>query len=430
MLAGVLGATVAGVAAFGGVMAAVGMKSASAAMEFERFTSTIGGGLGSLEKGKEVMAALEGYAQRSAFGLNDLAAASTQMVAAGLDLAQVLPMAERFALIIGGTNPEGLMQVAGALARIKGGSFGEAMEIFRRAGVSADDLRGAGITVGKGGQIQGSPTQVMAAIERISQGRPKDMADAVSKTSSVAVSNAQDAVDSAFRNMGATILGAAVPALNEFSTNLNGLVKSGALDGISNAFSDIIAAITGGDSGKGLLFAIGATTTAMDGFRWWVNQFTRQRDGGSGSDPWYKQIFDFIIGGGLAGRVVAGKVRSDMAVAENGAPLSDDELKKYGVYRDKGGIPHTAGKPADAPVVSKTVGYLAEIAENTKLTKQDLRRLAFGAGAAEAGVTAVEMSKVRRKRGGGTMGGEIGAIIQAHFDAYIRTYLKEQGMAR
>ena len=51
-----------GVAAFIGVMGAMSVKSANLAMEFERFTATIGGGLGSLDKGKEVMSALEAYA--------------------------------------------------------------------------------------------------------------------------------------------------------------------------------------------------------------------------------------------------------------------------------------------------------------------------------------------------------------------------------
>lgn len=89
------------------------------------------------------------------------------------------------------------------------------------------------------------------------------------------------------------------------------------------------------------------------------------------------------------------------------------------------GLPSTGGPEPLSTVSAKGVGYLAQIAENTKLTKQDLRRLAFGAGAAEAGVTQVELSKMRHRRAGGTMGGEIGAIIEQYFHQQVLQMMKE-----
>jgi membrane protein DedA with SNARE-associated domain len=277
----VLGILTTGITVAGGVIGALGIKAANMAMEFERFTATIGGGLGSLDKGKEVMSALEDYAQKSAFGLQDLAQATTQMVAAGLNIQQVLPMAERFALIISGTNPEGLMQVAGALARIKGGSFGEAMEIFRRAGVSATDLKAQGVSVTKGGEILGSPTQIMAAIERISQGRPKEMADAISKTSSVTISNSMDALDKGFREVGSSILNSALPAISKLTESFNDIVSGGGLNGISDAITSVIEKFTGD---RGLTSIIGIVTTALKSVAWWADKLT----GRDSSDPSYQ----------------------------------------------------------------------------------------------------------------------------------------------
>ena len=423
----VLGILTTGITVAGGVIGALGIKAANMAMEFERFTATIGGGLGSLDKGKEVMSALEDYAQKSAFGLQDLAQATTQMVAAGLNIQQVLPMAERFALIISGTNPEGLMQVAGALARIKGGSFGEAMEIFRRAGVSTSDLRAQGINVSKGGEIQGSPTQIMAAIERISQGRPKEMADAISKTSSVTISNAQDALDKAFRSVGVSILEAANPAILSFTNSLNTLTKSGVFDGIANAISQTIQAFGGMNGEKGLIFAVGTVTTALEGLSWWADRIAKWSMPSSDDENTniFGKLWHFISRGGIAGNAALNNLGSNMEIANNARPALPSLLDNIKFGTKNSNLPSTAQSEDPTATPSKAVGYLAQIAENTKLTKQDLRRLAFGAGAAEAGVTQVELSKMRHRRAGGTMGGEIGAIIEQYFHQQVLQMMKE-----
>lgn len=421
---------VAGGAAYLGLLGAFALKSASAATEFERFTATIGGGIGSLDRGKEVMSALEQYAQRSAFGLQDLARASTQMVASGLDLAQVLPIAERFALIIGGTDPQGLMEVAGALARVKGGSFGEAMEIFRRAGVSSNDLRAQGIDITKGGEIRGTPTQVMAAIERISQGRPKAMADAVGGTSAVAVSNTLDAVDAAFRKVGESIMQAATPALVSFSNSLNELVKGGAFDGVAAGFKSLIDVIGGVDGSKGLSYAIGALTTSVQGLAWWADQFKGKSKEETENMSWLEKAFNWLKRGGVIGNAVLDRLDNEATIAENARPFSKELQDRIGLRQSTGGLPHTTDKPTETSGGSKTIAYLAQIAENTKLTKQDLRRLAFGAGASEAGVTAVEMSRAKRRRSSGDLGGEIGNLIEDYFNQQFHAWIKQQGYAR
>ncbi len=427
----VLGILTTGITVAGGVIGALGIKAANMAMEFERFTATIGGGLGSLDKGKEVMSALEDYAQKSAFGLQDLAQATTQMVAAGLNIQQVLPMAERFALIISGTNPEGLMQVAGALARIKGGSFGEAMEIFRRAGVSATDLKAQGVSVTKGGEILGSPTQIMAAIERISQGRPKEMADAISKTSSVTISNSMDALDKGFREVGSSILNSALPAILKLTESFNDIVSGGGLNGISDAITSVIEKFTGDG---GLTSIIGIVTTGLKNVAWWADKLT----GKDSSDPLDIKPGSYYYNrwkpkGEMDMRGNDGWVESyvmpwtsESAIAENAKPFPKEILDriKFGT-KSRGGLPSTAQSEDPTATPSKAVGYLAQIAENTKLTKQDLRRLAFGAGAAEAGVTPVELSKMRHRRAGGTMGGEIGAIIEQYFHQQVLQMMKE-----
>ena len=412
-----------------------GADAISASLEFQRFEATIGGALGSLDRGKSVMAALSDYALKSAFDLSTLAEAATQMVAAGLNLEQVLPMAERFALIIGGTDPQGLMQVAGALARIKGGSFGEAMEIFRRAGVSANDLRAQGIDITKGGEIRGTPTQVMAAIERISEGRPKAMADAISQTDSVTVSNLRDVFGKSLRVVGDEILGGLVPTLKKWTSTLDELISSGYLDSLGSAFKDVFIAIGGSDGRSALIAAVSLMTGALQSAAATIRVLFPEQLGG----PRQMSVEDFTpftgndFGSQVLGSLLApGSIfRAEAFVAEMGAPLEQASLLKFGQKKASGSLDTSEpGDNTNAIIGGKATSYLAQIAENTKLTKQDLRRLAFGAGASEAGVTAVEMSRAKRRRSSGDLGGEIGNLIEDYFNQQFHAWIKQQGYAR
>ena len=209
---------------------------------------TFAGALGGIEAGTQAMSYLENYATKSAFGLEDLARASAQLAASGLDVGRFLPIIERFALVTSGVDPQGLIQVAGALARVKGGSFGEAFEVFRKAGVGAQDLRAHGVNVTKAGEIQGTSNQVFDAIQKISEGRLKTIADSISGGAENIRANVSDVAGQAFRQIGDEVNKLLLPFLQSFTADMSLLVKSGVIPVITQQFLALGPGLSAGSS--------------------------------------------------------------------------------------------------------------------------------------------------------------------------------------
>jgi len=243
--AGIFGFIVAPVLAGAAALAAFANSASEAAASFDTMKRTFAGALGGVEQGAQAMAYLEDYSKKSAFGLEDLARASAQLAASGLDVGRFLPIIERFALVASGTDPNGLLQVAGALARIKGGSFGEAMEVFRKAGVGANDLRGQGIKVTKAGEIQAEAGAVFDAVQRISEGRIKTIADTISGGAENIRANVGDVAGQAFREIGEEINKTLLPFLKDFTAEMGVLVKSGVIPMLTREFLGLGAGIDG-----------------------------------------------------------------------------------------------------------------------------------------------------------------------------------------
>jgi hypothetical protein len=226
----------AGVATGAAALLSFANSASEAAASFDTMKRTFAGALGGIQQGAQAMAYLENYATKSAFGLEDLARASAQLAASGLDVGRFLPIIERFALVASGVDPQGLIQVAGALARVKGGSFGEAMEVFRKAGVGANDLQAQGIKVSKAGEIQAQAGQVFDAIQKISEGRLKTIADSISGGAENIRANVGDVAGQAFRQIGDEVNKTLLPFLQSFTGELKILVDSGAVSVITREF--------------------------------------------------------------------------------------------------------------------------------------------------------------------------------------------------
>lgn len=239
---GPFGKLAAGIATGGGIAAGAAAlltfanSASEASASFDTMRRTFAGALGGMEAGTQAMAYLDDYATKSAFGLEDLARASAQLAASGLDVGRFLPIIERFALVTSGVDPQGLIQVAGALARVKGGSFGEAFEVFRKAGVGAQDLRAQGINVSKAGEIQATSSEVFDAIQKISEGRLKTIADSISGGAENIRANVADVTGRAFRQIGDEINNLLLPILQSFTDGMTVLVKSGVVSVITNQF--------------------------------------------------------------------------------------------------------------------------------------------------------------------------------------------------
>ena len=99
-VAGVFGAIALPAVGAATALAAFANSASEASASFDTMKRTFAGALGGVEQGAQAMAYLENYAGKSAFGLEDLARASVQLAATGLDVGRFLPIIERFALVV------------------------------------------------------------------------------------------------------------------------------------------------------------------------------------------------------------------------------------------------------------------------------------------------------------------------------------------
>lgn len=239
------------VTAIGGAIGYAGLQAVKSAASFDTLERTFAGVLGSMEKGKQMMAALETYAVKSAFSLDALARAAAQLAAGGLDVKTYLPVLERFALVISGVDPNGLEQVAGALLRAKGGGFGEAMESLRKAGVSNADFAAAGAgSFTKGGEFTGTPQSFLKAVLNISNGRMKRIADSVAEGNETKLSNAMDSLERAVRVVGNALSGSFLSSIVAGTDELNRLVDKGVIKEIAEGFTGLFSSVNGEKGAK------------------------------------------------------------------------------------------------------------------------------------------------------------------------------------
>lgn len=370
---------------------AIGVHSIQLASDFERMGMTIGGALGSLEKGTEVMKALETYAMRSAFQLGDLAQAATQMVAAGLNIRTLLPVAERFALVIGGTDPQGLEMTVRALTLAKGGAFGEAMETLRRAGVSAADFRAQGISVNSSGQVQSTPQQFIDAIIKISEGRPKAMADAIQGSTAVRISNAGDVVETAFRSIGKSLMAEAVPMIDGFVKSIGQLTSAGYFQVFGSKIAEFAgnmsSIITGSSDAAGAMDKFAASALAG---------YTVLSGATEGFAMIIRGFVDMVRRLGIGGAMFEAYDKAytaSMEMINAGKRLQKKPVNSLPDTTPLGSSDNT--KTSTIPTV------LDRIEHNTRVSAQaDMRRLAFGAANGDFGVSAVQMSARRKSRSG------------------------------
>lgn len=388
-VAGVFGAIALPAVGAATALAAFANSASEAAASFDTMERTFAGALGGVEQGAQAMAYLENYAGKAAFNLEDLARASAQLAASGLDVGRFLPIIERFALVASGTDPQGLIQVAGALARIKGGSFGEAMEVFRKAGVGSNDLRAQGIKVTKAGEIQADAGAVFDAVQRISEGRIKKIADTISGGAENIRSNVGDVAGQAFREVGKEVNSVLIPALQLLTNDVKIIVDSGAIKVITAEFLTLLPPMKENSS------AFEEMAVALAGIPHKLKTF------GEG----LTMFFDFLMGdigklGGLFDGIFKGQTGMGFGEAFKQtweSEAEDDVRKRIRKAREDALKPKAPPEfPAVPPIedpkqqdpVAKNTAKLVDLAQKSL----DLQRQILGGGArAEEAASAVRI---------------------------------------
>jgi hypothetical protein len=380
--------------------------------DFDRMSATFAGAFGSMEAGVETMKALESYAMKSSFSLDALTQSATGLAASGLSISRFLPLAEKFALVVGGTDPQGLEQVIGAFARIKGGSFGEAMEVFRRAGIGANDLRGQGIQMTKGGEIQSTSEELFRAIERLSQGRISNMAKAVEGSDAVTQSNLADNMGSAWRALGDVLNDEFLPILTEVTKGIKQFAQSGGIKAMLAGFgaigtsaNDIAATIT--NAGRIWVGVSGFLSTIVSASVANIQALFEGRFGDI-------RVNGLALFGEAYSNADAAMGRYDASIAE--------ELGKPAERAAK--LPGESNIAPEKPV-EKAIERNTREMVSLQQKQYDLQRLVFGSGVAGRGVIAENLSDSRkgrsRRSGGPDLYRKLGILIAEMVEQEIYT---------
>lgn len=234
-LTATLFAGVTALTAYGGALMMLARESVNAAAEMQALQATLIAVTGNAEKAGQKMEFLRRFARESIFEFRDLARAGTLLESFGLRMERVLPVIARLGAVFGASR-ELLDQLASALGRIGAGQFGEAMEVLRRFGISAQALREEGVQITAGGQVVSQATAVLEAVERIVLKRFGNITSMMSATLIVQLSNLKDSIFQIFEVIGRAILPHVQKIVSAVSNGLAGLNASGAIERIASSF--------------------------------------------------------------------------------------------------------------------------------------------------------------------------------------------------
>lgn len=230
-------------------------KSINAAGNDEALRTTFTVLLRDGEKAKSLMRELTQFADVTPFEPEPVMEAGKALVAFGFEAAEVKGLL-RDAGDAASAMGRPIEEAANAFGRVKAGQFGEAFEMFRRMGISMQDLQAEGLTFDKGGSFLGSASQAMDALRRIIQRKFGGTMEEVAQTWNGKWSTLQGNITAIFREFGKPLTEALKPALDQaiaMSTQLAAIAKD-----IGTAIAPIAANAAAGamSLAKGLVGAL------------------------------------------------------------------------------------------------------------------------------------------------------------------------------
>lgn len=212
-------AIIAGATALAG-LSTIGIQQASI---IERLTGEYAGLTGSLDTAGKKIKFLQDFAKTSILPFEAIAEAGIQLEAAGLSTERFTPILGTLAGVFGGTKDK-VLELAAAFGRLASGSTGEALEAFRRFGITRAGLESQGIKFSGGGQLLSGASETFAAIEKIAKTKYGNVAHYLEKSLSVRLSNLGDAGQQAAASFGKgflPVIGGIVDKVGSFFSYLN-----------------------------------------------------------------------------------------------------------------------------------------------------------------------------------------------------------------
>lgn len=247
-----------------GALAALAYTATNKFAEFETIRLTFEGISNSLEKSKQMMAAIKSYANKSAFDEEPLARAALQLTQLNLKAGEFLPIIEAISFRSGEASPERLLEVVSILRRLRGGQIADAFgpEGLGRFGISKDELASFGAIVDASGEFKMNTAQALQVLKNLANSPESERIRKLMETSpQTNISNALGALASAFREFGAMASQFVIPALETVGNVAQFLAESGWFKQLAADFKSLFGET---DDKKGFLRFIFTVVSAFE----------------------------------------------------------------------------------------------------------------------------------------------------------------------
>ena len=250
-----LGAGLAGVTLAGAVgLGALGKSAFDSAVAFESLSARLTAITGSGQRAAQVLDTVRKVAEPSPFTFDQLATAATQLEAFGLKTEAILPRLANLGAAFGASE-ENLKSLVNLFGRLSAGNFPD-IEQLSAFGLSKSMFAQQGIKFDAGGSLESSARDTFDALIRIIDTKYSGMMDKLAGTTETKLATLTDKWQGALRIIGSKLITILTPFIEYFSTFLDKLTNSGALNLLVERFmspmTNMAKAFGSGDMQSGL----------------------------------------------------------------------------------------------------------------------------------------------------------------------------------
>jgi len=234
--AGTAVATGLGVVAIAGAagLGALGKTAFDSAVAFESLNARLAAITGSGKRAAEVLDTVRKVAEPSPFTFDQLATAATQLEAFGLKTEAILPRLANLGAAFGASE-ENLKSLVNLFGRLAAGNFPD-IEQLSAFGLSKSMFAAQGIKFDAGGSLVSSARDTFEALIRIIDTKYSGMMDKLAGTTETKLATLTDKWQGALRIIGSKLITILTPFIEYFSSFLDKLTNSGALNMLVDRF--------------------------------------------------------------------------------------------------------------------------------------------------------------------------------------------------
>jgi hypothetical protein len=225
-----------GVVAIAGIagLGALGKTAFDSAVSFESLTARLAAITGSGKRAAEVLDTVRKVAEPSPFTFDQLATAATQLEAFGLKTEAILPRLANLGAAFG-ADEEHLKSLVNLFGRLAAGNFPD-IEQLSMFGLSKSMFAAQGIKFDAGGSLLSSARDTFDALIKIIDTKYSGMMDYLSGITDTKLATLTDKWQGTLRIIGSKLITILTPFIEYFSSFLDKLTNSGALNMLVDRF--------------------------------------------------------------------------------------------------------------------------------------------------------------------------------------------------